>query len=249
MDEFELELMLDDEKENEGSAFARKEFTDFLREIDPQPLITTVGILERNSHRFKTEYRAALWFYKRNRRTPRVLPSLQVATRKLKRISKAADTLTFLLKDDYGDKSDIRWFIEETYLLNITDERIESTPEMYEGLAVGESEIQQTIDLTTYLSEMISEAQDILPNGGKGKPKVNFATEELVRRLAVIFTEHSGQPASSGNYWDAVSGQYKGKFTAFVEHTIGHFPQKYPLTNNAIGEIIRRALGSRKGQY
>jgi len=92
---------------------------------------------------------------------------------------------------------------------------------------------------------MMSEAKDCLPKTKRGKPKKNLRAEELVRRLAVIFAEHSGKSASTCNYWNAVSSQYEGNFTAFVEYTIGLFPQNYPLTNNAVGEIIRRALGSR----
>jgi len=138
MDEFELQLLLDDEKEGQGSAKAQQEFVIFLREIDPLPIVKAVGVVKENLNRFTTEYRAALWFYKTNSRPPPVLPSRQTAIRKLARISKAADTLTSLLEAAYQEKSDIRWFIEEAYLLNLTDEQIETTPEKYRGLAFGE---------------------------------------------------------------------------------------------------------------
>lgn len=239
---------LDQTLEVDGLKEHQEEFAKFLGGIDLAVSATQVGVEDENLNRFASEYRKALWFYQRNIRPPRKPPSRQESVRGLNRIAKAAATLNKLLKEAYRDESDIWWFIDDAYMANETDAAFEHMPDEYEGLSLGECEMEKMIDGTAFLAEMISLAGDTLPNRGKGKPKVNSATEELVRRLAVTFTEHSGKPASSGNYWDAVSSSYEGKFTVFVEYTIGLFPQKYPLTNNAIGEIIRRALGSRKGQ-
>jgi len=130
-------------------------------------------------------------------------------------------------------------------MANETDAAFANMPSEYEGLTLGECEMEKMINGTAFLAEMIDEAESILPKRGPGKPKANAATEAFVRRLAVIFAEHSGKAASARNYWNSVSGLYEGKFTMFAEFTIDLFPKKHPLTNNAIGEIIRRALGSR----
>jgi hypothetical protein len=198
----------------------------------------------KNYNEFVDAYKSALLnFYSNSGGTYR--PPRQDALRQLKRIEKAAATLRNELDTIFDINEGIWCFLDEAYMINEPENVDDIVTGEFEGISYGDYELQLLIDRTTFLMEMTTEAYDLIPKTKRGKPKKNEAAEELVRQLANIYEKSTGKSASKGCYHNGTTDQYEGKFILFVENSLVHFQQCPPLTNNAVGEIIRRALGAR----
>jgi len=212
--------------------------------IDLPALAIDAEVDPKNYIEFVKAYKSALSnFYSNSGGTFR--PPRQDALRQLKRIEKAAETLRNELDIIFDNSEGIWCFLDEAYLINEPENVDDIMTGEFEGISYGDYELQILINRTSLLMEMTTEACDLIPKTKRGKPKKNEAAEGLVRRLANIYEENTGKPASKGCYHNGTNDQYEGKFILFVENSLVHFPQRPPLTNNAIGEIIRRALGVR----
>ncbi len=199
----------------------------------------------KNYEQFVKAYKAALWHFEFNSGSGPFSPPRRDALRQLKRIGKAAETLRNEL-DAIFDINKGNWiFLDEAYMLNEPENADEIITGEYEGISFGDYEFQILMNGTSLLMDMTTEACDLIPKTKRGKPKKNAAAEELVRLLATIYEDNTGKIAGQGSYHNGATDLYEGKFNTFVENSLVHFPQRPPLTNNAIGEIIRRALSLR----
>jgi hypothetical protein len=240
----ELPNLMDEFSQNDATNTYAKRFIEAFSRIDLNARAQEIGVGQKDYKSFVKAYKAALRHFERTF-CNRPIPPRQKSLRHLRRIEKAAETLWNELDQVYDEADKVWPFLQDAYMINETQDMANQLTGEYEGLSFAEYECETLMAATKRLMEMLAETRDEFPKTPRGKPKKNEAIEELVRQLAVIYELHTQKAAGKGCYHNGATDRYEGKFIAFVENSLVHFPQRPPLTNNAIGEIIRRALGLR----
>lgn len=108
------------------------------------------------------------------------------------------------------------------------------------------AEIERT-KLTESLQTLIAAVDtvlDIMPTTKPGR-KTNEPLNHLIFGLAELYENQTSMPADAKSFYDPERREYGGPFFLFIEETIAAFAPEETISNNALGEAIRRALGKR----
>ena len=84
----------------------------------------------------------------------------------------------------------------------------------------------------------------IMPTTKPGR-KTNEPLNHLIWGLAELYEDQTGTPADAKSFYDPERREYGGPFFLFLEETLAAFAPEETISNNALGEAIRRALGKR----
>jgi|GEM_PF-5538215 len=125
-----------------------------------------------------------------------------------------------------------------------------TSSEISEGDALIKPPVGQSnnFSLTTALKVLeIALAELELPNVTKKRgPKPKNAIKDLIYQLSEVLRESRRMDPLDDFYYDPIKGQYEGRLVRVMEHILGRFEVAPPMTNNGIGDQIRRTIGNRR---
>lgn len=79
----------------------------------------------------------------------------------------------------------------------------------------------------------------------KRGPKPKNAIKDLIYKLSEVLRESRRMDPLDDFYYDPIKGQYEGRLVRIMDHILGRFEVAPPMTNNGIGDQIRRTIGNR----
>jgi len=83
------------------------------------------------------------------------------------------------------------------------------------------------------------------PKRGR-KPQSNI--KNLIYRISQIFDGYGKtQKSIEDFYFNAINEKYEGQLVEILTHVFDNFAPELKMSNNAIGEQIRRTIGNRSG--
>lgn len=185
-----------------------------------------------------------------------ILKSYFADQRKMPRTNNTKRKATFAKIQSLSEKlrteldnlpDDLEHEITDAYMLNEPEEYSEeSMGKDHEGLGYWEFEFWRLDTILARLDEILDESV-INTRKPAGRPKQNENLEEAIQKLAVLYTEISGNDPTKGIVVSTYgnSEPYRGPFLDFLQTTIWTYNDREFPSSAALGETARRVFGHR----